>query len=201
MKLNKEDLLRVRQEYQKRLVLPPNDKVPAKQFFFCPVGLVGAGKTTVVKPLSEILSLVRISSDEIRKILKEREVGYGQLMEIVQPLAEELVLRGFSIAFDADCGNPKTKDMILKLAEKMGAKVFWIHINPPEDFILNKLRMHNHSLLFKNGEEAVENYYLQKQKRMEENTRFNFLTSIDTSKPDLADQIKHVASLITKELV
>lgn len=101
MKLNKEDPLRVRQEYQKQLVLPPIDKVPAKQFFLCPVGLVGAEKTTVVKPLSETLSLVRISSDEIRKILKEQEVGYGQLMEIVQPLAEELALRGFSIAFDA----------------------------------------------------------------------------------------------------
>lgn len=200
MKLNSGDLLLVRQEYQKRLVLPPVDRIPKKQFFVCPVGLVGAGKSTVMRPLSAILSLVRISSDEIREILKERDVGYEQLMEIERPLAEEVAMQGFSIAFDADCGNPKTKEMVLKLAEKVTAKVLWIHINPPEDFILNKLRTYSHTWLFKNDGEAVENYYRQKQKRLEEKTRFNFLTSIDASRSDLADQITHAASLIAKEL-
>ena len=90
--------------------------------------------------------------------------------------------------------------MILKLAEKVKAKVFWLHINPPEDFILNKLRTYNHTWLFKNEKEAVENYYRQKQKRMEEKTHFDFLTSIDTSRSDLADQIKHTTSLIMEEL-
>ena len=191
----------IRKKYQKQLMLPPIDKVPVKQFFLCPVGLVGSGKSTVMKPLSEMLSLVRVSSDEIRKILKEWRADYEQLMEIVQPLAEELALQGFSIAFDADCGNPKTKEMILELAEKVKAKVFWIHINPLEDFILNKLRTYNHTWLFKNGEEALENYYRQKNKRLEEETKFDFLTSIDTSKSDLANQIKNTASLITKELI
>lgn len=201
MELNGEDLLLIRREYQKQLVPPPINKVPARQFFLCPVGLVGAGKSTVMKPLSEMLSLVRISSDEIREILKGRGAGYEQLMEIVQPLAEEVAMQGFSIAFDADCGNPKTKEMILKLAKKVTANVFWIHINPPEDFILNKLRTYSHTWLFKNGEEAIENYYRQKQKQLEEKTKFDFLASIDTSRSDLADQIKRTASLITKELV
>ena len=201
MKLSGEDFLLIRKKYQKQLMLPPIDKVPVKQFFLCPVGLVGAGKSTVMKPLSEMLSLVRVSSDDIRELLKERGAGYEQLMEIVQPLAEELALQGFSIAFDADCGNPKTKEMILELAEKVKAKVFWIHINPLEDFILNKLRTYNHTWLFKNGEEALENYYRQKNKRLEEETKFDFLTSIDTSKSDLANQIKNTASLITKELI
>ncbi len=201
MELNEEILLRIRREYQKQLVLPPIGKVHATRFFVCSVGLVGAGKSTVMKPLSEMLSLVRISSDEIRKILKERGAGYEQLMEIVQPLAEELAMQGFNIAFDADCGNPETKKMVLTLAKKVRAKVFWLHINPPENFILNKLRAYNHAWIFKNGEEAVENYYHQKQKRLEEKTRFDFLTSVDTSRPDLAGQIKRAASLITRELV
>ncbi|MDE1944098.1 MAG: hypothetical protein KGH97_01205 [Patescibacteria group bacterium] len=50
-----------------------------RQVFLAPVGRVGAGKTTVVKPLAERLGLVRISSDEIRKLLKERGLGYGPL--------------------------------------------------------------------------------------------------------------------------
>jgi len=201
MKLSGEDFLLIRKKYQKQLMLPPIDKVPVKQFFLCPVGLVGAGKSTVMKPLSEMLSLVRVSSDDIRELLKERGAGYEQLMEIVQPLAEELALQGFSIAFDSDCGNPKTKEMILKLTERVKAKVFWLHVNPPEDFILNKLRTYNHTWLFKNDEDAIENYYHQKQKRLEEKTHFDFLASMDTSRSDLANQIKHTASLITKELI
>ncbi len=81
-----------------------------RQFFLCPVGLVGAGKTTVIKPLSERLSLVRISHDEVRQMLKARGLGYQFLMDIVQPLARELAGEGYRIAFDADCGNPQTKN-------------------------------------------------------------------------------------------
>lgn len=200
MKLDAKDILLIQQEYKKQLALSPVNKVPVKQFFLCPVGLVGAGKSTMMRPLSEMLSFVRISSDDIRELLKEHGADYEHLMEIVRPLAEELAARGFSIGFDADCGNPKTKEMILELAERMGAKVFWIHINPPEDFILNKLRAYNHSWLFKNGKEAIENYHHQKQKRLEEKTHFDFLASIDTSRSDLADQIRNVVSLVIKEL-
>jgi predicted kinase len=199
MNLTLDDIPSIRQEYKNTLILPPKNKISSSQFFLCPVGLVGAGKSTVIKPLSEKLSLVRISSDEVREILKRRNVGYEQLMEIVQPLTGELATQGFSLAFDADCGNPKTKEFILALAQKVKAEVFWIHINPPEDFILHKLRTYNHTWLFKNEEEAVENYFQQKKKRREENTHFDFLATIDTSRTDLAIQIEQTANLIKEK--
>ena len=65
----------VRAEYEASLKIPRNK--PKKQFFVLPVGLVGAGKTTVMKPLAEKLSLLRISGDEIRKILWDMTV-YGK---------------------------------------------------------------------------------------------------------------------------
>ena len=49
-----------------------------QELILCPVGLVGAGKTTVLKPISKILNLVRVSSDEIRGILKQE--GYNFLI-------------------------------------------------------------------------------------------------------------------------
>lgn len=199
MMLKAEDIVSIREEYKKTLKLHARNN--PYQFFLCTVGLVGAGKSTVIKPLSEKLSLVRISSDEVREILKEREAGYEQLMEIIKPLAEELATQGYNLAFDADCGNPKTKDMILQLAGKTGAKVFWIHIDPPENFILNKLRTFNHTWLFKDGEEAVENYFLQREKRKEENTQFDFLTTIDTSRSDLPEQIEHAFKLIEEQVL
>ncbi len=198
MDITDEDIVEIRETYRKTLEIPPLTNLP--QFFLCTVGLVGAGKTTVVEPLAKKLSLVRISSDDVRKILKERKAGYDQLMKILGPLVEELAIRKHSLAFDADCGNPKTKEMIMLLAEKVGAKVFWIHVAPPEEFILNKLRNYKHTWLFKDGEQAVQNYFAQKKKREEENTPFDFLATIDTSQVSLGDQIEKVYELIKKEL-
>ncbi len=190
MNLTSEDIKLIRENYKKTLKLPIIKDDSYRQFFLATVGLVGAGKSTVIKPLADKLSLVRISSDEVRQMLKERNVGYESLMEIIKPLVEELAIQGYSIAFDADCGNPRTKEMILNLAEKLKVKVFWIHIDPPEEFILNKLRNYNHTWLFKDAEDAINNYLKQKDKRKEGNTPFDFLATIDTSRSDLQDQIE-----------
>lgn len=76
-------------EYEAELDIPIQPK--RKQFILCPVGIVGAGKTTVMKPLSERLSLVRISGDEIRKILKE----HGQAYDAVVPIGSALSKKVF----------------------------------------------------------------------------------------------------------
>lgn len=198
MNMTDADVVAVRESYRGGLNVRSQPKSGALQIFVGTVGLVGAGKTTVIKPLAEKLSLVRISSDEVRKIMKERGFGYERLMDIVAPLAEELAAEGHSLAFDADCGSPKTKELILKIAAQVGAKIFWIRINPPEDFILNKLRSHEHTWLFKDGDEAVDNYLRQKERRAQENTPFDFLATVDTSKPDLAAQIDRIFGLIEK---
>jgi len=200
MELSVEDIASIREEYKKQLVLPPADKIPLKQFFVGLVGLVGAGKTTVAGPLSSALSLVKLSNDDVRKLLKERGAGYEHLTDIMMPVAEKLSPKGFSIVFDSDCGNPKTKKTILELADEAKARVFWIHVNPPEDFIVKKLRTHGHTWLFKNGEQAVENYYEQKRRRQIEKTEFDFIASFDTSRLDLEEQVARAVSLITQAL-
>jgi predicted kinase len=200
MELTTEDIVSIREEYKNTLELPISINSELHQFFLCPVGLVGAGKSTVLKPLSKKLSLVRISSDDVRQILHQRGAGYSHLLDIVKPLVEELATQGYSLAFDADCGNPITQDLINKLAEKTKAMVYWIHINPPEDFILNKLKKYNHTWLFKDSEQAIENYFKQKNKREEENNQFNFLATIDTSRSDLSVQIENTFELIRRNL-
>ncbi len=78
--------------------------------------------------------------------------------------------------------------------------MFWLHINPPEDFILHKLRTYKHTWLFKDGDEAVENYLRQKERRAKEDTQFNFFASIDTSASDLSEQIERVAKRISEDI-
>ena len=52
--LPKAEFKKILEEYRKNTVV--YKQKPARQFFLCPVGLVGAGKTTVLKPIAERLS-------------------------------------------------------------------------------------------------------------------------------------------------
>ena len=119
--------------YEKTLNIPK--KKAKKQFLVCPIGLVGAGKTTVVKPLSEKMSLLRVSSDEIRELLKERGFNYGRVKEMAANIVKKYTQKGFSIAIDADCVTKDSQEYINKIANQAKIKIFWIHINPPEEFI------------------------------------------------------------------
>ncbi len=162
----------IEKDFRASLVVP--EHIPKEQFFFCPVGLVGAGKTTVTKPISEKLGLVRLSSDELRKMLKENGHDYASVKETGLQLAKEFASKGFSIAFDMDCGNPEVKQFVQMLANKFGAKVFFVHVNTPEDFIFEKFRKHPPSWLADNPQVMIDNYYAQKEKRAEENADFDF---------------------------
>lgn len=179
----------VEAEFINSLKIP--EKKPAAQFFFCPVGLVGAGKTTVTKPISEKFGLLRLSSDELRMVLKENGFGYGPGKEIGFRIANEYARKGFSVAFDMDCGNPVTVKLVKGLSDELHAKIVWVHINTPEEYIFQKFRNHPPSWLADNPQIMIDNYNAQKKKRAEENkdVHFDFLYTFDTSRPDIEKQI------------
>ena len=90
-----EDFIRqIAELYGSEISIP--DEKPRNQFILCPVGLVGAGKTTVVKPLSVKLSLVRISGDEIRKLLKEHGHNYDQVQDVATVVARRYLDLGYT---------------------------------------------------------------------------------------------------------
>jgi predicted kinase len=184
-------------EYEKTLILPEQPR--RKHFILCPAGLVGAGKTTVTKPLAEKLSLVRISGDEIRKTLKEHGLSYDGLIRIGAELMKKYLAKGYSTALDSDAMSPRSKEVIDNAEQEFGAMPVWIHVNPPEEFILNKLRTYNHTWLFKDGDEAVANY--MRRKNLHENLdSIPFVYTFDTSRDDLGNQIDEATELI-KSLV
>ncbi len=173
--------------YQRTVHVP--DSKPIQQVLLCPVGLVGAGKSTVVKPISERLSFVRISTDEIRKLLKEQGFNYGRTREMAYRLISEFLQKGYSIAIDADCINQEARDAIKKVAEKYRLASLWIHINPPEEFIINKLRNFQHTWLFRDAKDAINNYRRRKPLHAEYLKLIDFYFTFDTSKSDLDAQI------------
>lgn len=178
------EIQKVKKAYENSLVFPKTKPVP--QFLLCPVGIIGAGKTTIVRPLAEQLSLVRVSSDEIRKLLKELGQGYEAVHTLAYESIKNLLLGGWSVAIDADCASPETRMEIEKMCREFNISAIWIHINPPEDFILRKLRNFKHSWLFKDADQAIENY--QARKPIHEKLDLPFLCTIDTSREDLSKQ-------------
>jgi len=186
---------RVRSAYLKQIRVPGTK--PQRQYILCPVGLVGAGKTTVIKPLAEKLNLVRISGDEIRKVFKEEGFGYDRVRELMFVLVESFLEKGFSVAIDSDCASEESREHIKEAEERSGAKALWIHINPPEAFILRKLK-HLTPNWLGTAEAMIENYY--RRKPLHELLDLPFLYTFDTSRGDLDRQIEEAVSTITESL-
>lgn len=102
---------------------------------------------------------------------------------IVKRLFEE----GWSIAIDSDCAGPNVKAKVEEFAKQFNYRDIWIHIDPPEDFILNKLRNFKHTWLFRDVDHAINDYY--RRKPLHENLDFDFFYTFDTSREDLQEQI------------
>lgn len=182
-------------KYEPQISIPAHK--PIEQFILCPVGLLGSGKTTVVTPLAQVLSLVRISGDEIRKLQKDNGYGYERTKQISEILAKKYLEEGYSICVDSDCASPKTREILNRAVQQFNVRLVWIHINPPEEFIINKLRNFKHTWLFRDGEEAVENYLARKE--LHKNLDMPFVYTFDTSRDDLDEQIIECARIIEEQ--
>jgi len=187
----------IQKEYEQTLVIPEHK--PSSQWMLMPVGLVGAGKTTVVKPLANHFGLIRISADEIREQLKRCGYSYEGAREMTHEIQKKYLKLGYSVAIDANTGseiglefNKKTKKAFPQVRQ------IFIHINPPEDFILNKLRNYHHTWLFKDSEHAIERFNFHKEKFLLPDLPFVY--TFDTSRDDLPEQLKEGIKAIENSL-
>lgn len=94
--------------------------------------------------------------------------------------------------------TPKTQVSINDQAARYGIRVFWLHVNPPEEFILSKLRAYKHTWLFKDSDEAVKKYYSRKP--LHENLTLDFTYTFDTSRSDLTEQLDDAYKVIVHKL-
>lgn len=188
----------IRAEYESSLIIPKNK--PHRQFILAAVGLVAAGKTTVIGPLTERLSLLRLSNDEVRRLMKKRGMNYDHLRSIAIPIFNKYLSLGYSIALDNDCANPETVKLIDKAVKEFGLRVIWIHINPPESFVLNKIRQYTGDPWLTDGdhENLVRNYFDRKPLHAHLTMPFTFtfdtsnnITSqLDTAEKEIRDALR-----------
>ena len=185
----------VQKEYDQSLVIPKRKPIP--QWMLMPVGLIGSGKTTVVKALAEHFGLIRISTDDIRKLIKERGYSYEGAREIADEIDKKYLPLGYSLAIDANTGssfglahNKRTLEAFPQV------KQIFIHINPPEEFIIRMLQQRDKNWLFENKEAAIEKYYSNKETFTLPNLPFVY--TFDTSKEDFSKQLEECIKAIEK---
>jgi predicted kinase len=195
--LSDADLKKISRKYELSVRVPK--KSARQQFVLCPIGLVGSGKTTVIKPISRILYLVRISSDEIRKILKEDGFNYVRTIEAANMAFIKFLNQGYNIAIDADCIQSEIQEYFNKLGRERKLKIIWIHINPPEKFIINKLSNYKHTWLFKDAAEAIGNYQRRKTLHEKYLKTIDFYYKFDTSKDGIDSQIDEFVGKIRSD--
>lgn len=193
-----EVLEEISRDYERTLDVP-NHK-PSPQWMLMPVGLMGAGKTTVLKPLAKHFGLIRISTDEIRERLKRRGYSYEGVRDVAHKLQKKYLERGYSIAIDANTGsrfgleyNKKTKEAFPHVRQ------IFIHINPPEEFIVNKLKNYSHTWLFKDGDTAVNVFHTYSRKNYTP-TNLPFVYTFDPSRENFQEQINECIGAIEKRL-
>lgn len=182
--------------YEQNLYIPQQKPVP--QFYVIPVGLVGSGKTTILKPLARRLQLLRISGDEIRRVIKENDGDLADTWEIGHRLVHKYAAQGYSIAHDTDGATPKTQEAIARQAEQYNVKVVWLHVKPPEKFILDKLKNHPPSWLYGGPDEALANYYARKPLHQKLGMEFSYV--FDTSADNLEQQLAEAEDIIRKHV-
>lgn len=174
-------------EYKSTLNIPERRLSP--QILICPVGLVGAGKSTVLSPIWAKLPLVRVSNDEIRKLLQEKGFNFLRTREIGKFLFHEFLTDGYSVVADADCIDREVQEYVQLLKDEFSLIVIWIHINPPEAFIIQKLTHFNHTWLFRNAAHAIEVYHKRKPLHGAYLKDIRFYFTFDPSKNDLDNQV------------
>lgn len=195
---SQETLDKVSAEYESTLNIPENKQVP--QWILMPVGLIGSGKTTVVKQFAKHFGLIRISTDDVRERLKHRGYSYEGARDITQGLLKKYLNLGYSVAIDANTGSLAGIEYNKKTATSFPhVYQIFIHINPPEKFIINKLKNYKHTWLFNDGEHAVQHFHKNKNNFFLPNLPFVF--EFDTSKDNLASQINEAVIIIKKHLM
>lgn len=185
----------IKGKYEKMLETPANK--PSVQYLLCPVGLIGTGKSTVIGLLSKRLNLLRVSSDEIRELLYNSGYNMKRLTELVTAVIDNCLSRGYSVAIDSDCVN--ATNICASHEKKYHLKLVWVHVNPPEEFIINNLHNYKRTWLFKDSDAAVKSY--RYRKKLHSNLdKFDFVYTFDPSAGNLEEQLSEATKKIYSKI-
>lgn len=186
--LSDQNLAEIMAEYEQTLVIP-NQK-PGHPYALCPVGLPGTGKTTVVKELSKRLHLLRINSDDLRKLLTVKGYNLLRTIDLSTALSSKYAKQGYSLAIDADCAGKFVTQKLYRLVESAGLKLIWVHLNTPKDYVISQIKKYR-------TEQSLKDYYRRQPLHEQLNLPFSYV--FDLSQPNLEEQYDQAEEKIRQE--
>lgn len=181
-----QEIAKLKELYEKTLEIKKSKL--KKQIILCPVGHIASGKTTVVKPVASELGLIRLSTDELRVLARDNNLGEHTHV-VVGELFREYLKKGFSIACDFDCSSLGRRDLIEAEAVLYNAPIIFIKINPPHSWIIHKIKSMKYfkSGLFKNVTVGLSEIKRSFKERKLPNLKYAWV--FDTSSPKLDKEI------------
>jgi len=179
------------QEVEAGVVIPEKTEHP---FIFAPVGLVGSGKSTVTNLIAREFNLIRISADDIREVLTRHGYNLRRSAEIAYLRAKKYLEQGYGVAIDADVVRASDLKIFEQASEMFKIPVFIMHINTPEEVILQRLDENNQERKYK-GREAQAVYF--RRKALHENLPHNF-THIYNGAGDLKEEFEKAKAKINE---
>jgi len=170
-------------------------------------GVIGTGKSTIAKALTEELSFDVISSDIVRKKISgvpkfERkyegydaglysgdvtEKTYSEMFDV----AEDIIKNGKSAIIDASFSKKKWREHIVKLSKNFDSRIYFIETQTPINVIEQRLiaREREQKTVSDARLEILDRFISDYEQPAEINSKI--LITIDTSKP-VSDNIGYV---------
>ena len=127
--MEQEQLNQLVQVFLSKLHLP--ESKADRPFIMATIGLIGSGRTTVAKLMTEKLQgAVLVRSDSARFLLKKKEMPWGDnVRQILKGVVTDLLKRGYGVVFDGNAADEEDRKNISEIASQTGAKVFYVRIN------------------------------------------------------------------------
>lgn len=147
-----------------------------KPIVYCPVGLVGAGKTSTIISLLEDEHYFIISGDRIRTTIYDKDYNFMNVVDqVIEELADKAVKQRVDILLDFNAGSRQT--LVDKLRQQ-GYGIVVFHIQPSENYILQKLNnlswnnVPERFTFFKLPRHVLASYNSNKRRMLEVNKHF-----------------------------
>ncbi len=103
------------------------------------VGLVGSGKSSVVKELAGKIGATIIEGDAIRICLRKSAERYENASKIGENATMKVIEKGGNVIFDSDFVNPEKRKRLAQVAKKTDAKVIFVRTYADYDIMAGRV--------------------------------------------------------------